>query len=81
MTATVPGPAHSVDDIRLALRSWPEVETYLESCKAVIVPLGSTEQHGSQIEAGESGVHAVLDGILSLAGLTPACSPSRGLCC
>ena len=34
MTATVPGPAHSVDDIRLALRSWPEVETYLESCKA-----------------------------------------------
>lgn len=46
MTATVPGPATSVDDIRLALRSWPEVETYLESCKAVIVPLGSTEQHG-----------------------------------
>ena len=46
MTATVPGPAHSVDDIRLALRSWPEVETYLQNCKAVIVPLGSTEQHG-----------------------------------
>ena len=46
MTASVPGPARSVDDIRLALRSWPEVETYLESCKAVIVPLGSTEQHG-----------------------------------
>ena len=33
MTATVPGPARSVDDIRLALRSWPEVETYLETAK------------------------------------------------
>ena len=41
----------------------------------------ATQQHGSQIEAGESGVHAVLDWILSLAGLTRACSPSRGLCC
>ena len=40
----------------------------------------AAQQHGSQIEAGESGVHAVLDGILSLAGLTPACSPLRGLC-
>jgi creatinine amidohydrolase len=32
--------------IRLQLRTWPEVERYLESCKGVIVPLGSTEQHG-----------------------------------
>ena len=32
--------------IRLQLRTWPEVERYLESCRAVIVPLGSTEQHG-----------------------------------
>ena len=37
---------HSFDAIRLQLRSWPEVETYLQSCKGVIVPLGSTEQHG-----------------------------------
>jgi len=34
------------EEIRLQLRSWPEVEHYLESCKGVIVPLGSTEQHG-----------------------------------
>jgi creatinine amidohydrolase len=33
-------------DIRLQLRSWPEVEAYLERCRGVIVPLGSTEQHG-----------------------------------
>ena len=36
----------STDAIRLQLRSWPEVEAYLERCKGVIVPLGSTEQHG-----------------------------------
>ena len=38
--------ATSAEDIRLQLRSWPEVEAYLEGCKGVIVPLGSTEQHG-----------------------------------
>ena len=36
----------SSEAIRLQLRSWPEVEAYLERCKGVIVPLGSTEQHG-----------------------------------
>jgi len=37
---------HTTDAIRLQLRSWPEVEAYLEQDKGVIVPLGSTEQHG-----------------------------------
>ena len=46
MTAATPGPVDSTDTIRLALRSWPEVETYLQECKGVIIPLGSTEQHG-----------------------------------
>ena len=36
----------TTDAIRLQLRSWPEVEAYLQTCKGVIVPLGSTEQHG-----------------------------------
>ena len=39
-------PAHPAEAIRLQLRSWPEVEAYLQTCKGVIVPLGSTEQHG-----------------------------------
>jgi len=30
----------------LQLATWPEVETYLESSTAVVVPIGSTEQHG-----------------------------------
>jgi creatinine amidohydrolase len=40
------GTSLSTDAIRLQLRSWPEVEAYLQHCRAVIVPLGSTEQHG-----------------------------------
>ena len=46
MPTAVPGPVDSKDDIRLALRSWPEVDAYLSRCKGVILPLGSTEQHG-----------------------------------
>jgi creatinine amidohydrolase len=30
----------------LQLSTWQEVETYLKSSKAVIIPVGSTEQHG-----------------------------------
>ena len=36
----------TTEAIRLQLRSWPEVEAYLDRCKGVIVPLGSTEQTG-----------------------------------
>jgi creatinine amidohydrolase len=45
-TSTVPGPVAGSEEIRLQLRSWPEVEAYLAHCRGVIVPLGSTEQHG-----------------------------------
>ena len=44
--STVPGPVAGSEAIRLQLRSWPEVEEYLSHCRGVIVPLGSTEQHG-----------------------------------
>jgi creatinine amidohydrolase len=44
--STGQGTARSTDAIRLQLRSWPEVEAYLQHCRGVIVPLGSTEQHG-----------------------------------
>lgn len=30
----------------LHLQTWPEVETYLKRSTAIIVPIGSTEQHG-----------------------------------
>ena len=43
---TFPPTPLPTEAIRLQLRTWPEVETYLEHCRGVIVPLGSTEQHG-----------------------------------
>ncbi|MBD2578868.1 creatininase family protein [Oscillatoria sp. FACHB-1406] len=30
----------------LHLSTWPEVETYLEQSRGIIIPIGSTEQHG-----------------------------------
>ena len=32
--------------MRLQLCTWPEVEDYLKSSQAIIIPIGSTEQHG-----------------------------------
>jgi len=32
--------------MQLHLSSWPEIEAYLAKSKAIIVPIGSTEQHG-----------------------------------
>ena len=32
--------------MRLHLASWPEVEDYLSRSKGVVIPIGSTEQHG-----------------------------------
>lgn len=32
--------------MQLALCTWPEIDAYLERSKGVIVPVGSTEQHG-----------------------------------
>lgn len=46
MPSPLPGPASNQEDIRLALHTWPEVDSYLQRCTGVILPLGSTEQHG-----------------------------------
>ena len=32
--------------MRLQLATWPEVETYLKETTGIIIPIGSTEQHG-----------------------------------
>lgn len=32
--------------MRLHLATWPQVETYLKTSRAIILPIGSTEQHG-----------------------------------
>ncbi|MEB3317671.1 MAG: creatininase family protein [Cyanobacteriota bacterium] len=46
MTSTPHALPTDPEAIRLQLRSWPEVEAYLGACKGIILPLGSTEQHG-----------------------------------
>ena len=35
--------------MRLQLMTWPEVKSYLGRSKGVIVPIGSTEQHGNHL--------------------------------
>lgn len=32
--------------MQLHLSSWPEVDAYLKSSRAILIPIGSTEQHG-----------------------------------
>ena len=32
--------------MQLHLSSWPEIEAYLATSKAIVIPIGSTEQHG-----------------------------------
>jgi creatinine amidohydrolase len=32
--------------MQLHLSSWPEIEDYLRTSKAILIPIGSTEQHG-----------------------------------
>ena len=48
---------------RLDLCTWPEVEAYLKTCKGIIVPIGSTEQHGP---TGAIGTDALTAGAIAL---------------
>ena len=41
-----PGAVENFEDVRLDLKTWSEIEEYLTHCKAIIFPIGSTEQHG-----------------------------------
>src|SRR5690349_6838633 len=40
------GPFTARLPMQLHLSTWPEVETYLARSKAILIPIGSTEQHG-----------------------------------
>jgi creatinine amidohydrolase len=47
---------HDAPPPDLLLRTWPEVEAYLEKSRGIIVPAGSVEQHG---KAGLIGTDAI----------------------
>tara|TARA_Y100001968_G_C19444568_1_gene764541 strand:- start:141 stop:941 length:801 start_codon:yes stop_codon:yes gene_type:complete len=57
----LPGAVDNASSIRLDLLSWPEVENYLKKCKGIILPIGSTEQHGPTGAIGTDALtaHAV----------------------
>jgi creatinine amidohydrolase len=46
----------------LHLSTWPEVETYLQSSQGIILPIGSTEQHGP---TGLIGTDAICAEVIS----------------
>src|ERR1700733_11208211 len=48
--------------MQLHLSTWPEVETYLAKSKAILIPIGSTEQHGP---TGLLGTDALCPEIIS----------------
>ena len=48
--------------MQLQLSTWPEVEAYLARSKAILIPIGSTEQHGPN---GLLGTDALCPEIIS----------------
>ena len=48
--------------MQLHLSTWPEVEAYLARSKAILIPIGSTEQHGPN---GLLGTDALCPEIIS----------------
>ncbi len=55
--------------MQLHLSTWPEVEAYLERSKGIIIPIGSTEQHGP---TGFIGTDALCPEIIALAAAEEA---------
>lgn len=50
--------------MRLQLSTWQEVDSYLESSRGIIIPIGSTEQHGPN---GLIGTDAICPEVIALA--------------
>ncbi len=50
--------------MRLQLSTWPEIEAYLATSKTILIPIGSTEQHGPN---GLVGTDALCPEIISQA--------------
>src|SRR4029077_211538 len=48
--------------MQLHLSAWPDMEKYLGSPKAIVIPIGSTEQHGPN---GLLGTDAPFPGIIA----------------
>jgi creatinine amidohydrolase len=66
--------------MKLQLSTWPEIEAYLEQSQGVVIPIGSTEQHGP---TGLIGTDAIcpetIAGGMSEAGILVAPTISYGM--
>ncbi len=63
MTLELSNCVENQSSVRLALKTWPEVESYLRKCKGIILPIGSTEQHGP---TGAIGTDAITAEVVAL---------------
>ena len=76
-----PEPVDNPSAIRLNLRSWTEVEDYLKNCKGIILPIGSTEQHGPTGAIGTDAItaEAIATEVGLLTGVMVAPTQSYGM--
>ncbi len=59
--------------MRLHLSTWQEVETYLQTSKAILIPIGSTEQHGPNGLIGTDALcPEIIGGLAAESGLLMA---------
>ncbi len=58
MSLLTPSLEDKAKEVFLALKTWPEVDDYLKRCKGVILPIGSTEQHGPTGAIGTDAITA-----------------------
>jgi creatinine amidohydrolase len=67
--------------MRLQLATWQEVERYLESSRGIIVPIGSTEQHGPNGMIGTDAIcpEVVANGLAEREGILVAPTLSIGM--
>jgi creatinine amidohydrolase len=66
--------------MKLQLATWPDVERYLETSQGVVIPIGSTEQHGPTGLVGTDAIcpETIAEG-MSEAGLLVAPTLSYGM--
>jgi creatinine amidohydrolase len=67
--------------MRLHLSTWPEVETYLQTSTGMIIPIGSTEQHGPTGIIGTDAVcaEAIAQGVGAATGAIVAPTINVGM--
>ena len=67
--------------MQLQLQTWQEVETYLQTSRGIILPIGSTEQHGPTGLIGTDAICAevIARGVGEAAGALVAPTISVGM--